>query len=280
MLALPFVGVSLATDRPLYTIYTASAKGTYYQFGLDIQRACPHLKIQVINTHGSLDNVNNLIQPSVMRTGHQFALVQNDALAAMTEDEPRLKALITPAMRMYSEEITVLVSKSSNIQSLSDLAGKRVAVGVVGSGTWFSAAAIKSQLGITWASIEIPAEESLLGVLSGDIDALITVSGHPVKFFSELGASMKGHVKLLNMSGVELDQMYKTAVLPKNTYLWQDRAVELRSTRSTMITPSSTPESATRALIQCISSKQEELRAWGHPKWRTMQFPAVSTKTK
>ena len=261
--------------RPLYTIYTASARGTYYRFGEDLSRACSNLNVQVISTDGSLDNINHLIQPQAIRTGYRFAFVQNDALTSVMGTEPRARNLIKPIMTMYPEDITVLANTGSQINSLKDLDGKRVAVGVVGSGIWFTAATIRAQLGINWIPVERSPEESILAVLVGDVDAMVMVGGHPVKLFSELGSYVKDRVKLVNMTDGELNKLYNISKLPSGTYLWQDQTVELRTTRSAMIAAADVPQSAVDALVACVSTNISELRRWGHPKWADVQLPKL-----
>jgi TRAP transporter TAXI family solute receptor len=261
--------------RPVYTLYTAGIKGTYYRFAEDITRACPNLNIQIVSTDGSLDNVNHLIEPQAMRAGHRFGFVQNDAMVAVLGSEPRAKSLVKTVMPMYPEDITVLVNRASNINSMRDLEGKRVAVGVIGSGVWFTASSMRAQLGVNWIPVERSPEESILGVLVGDLDAMISVGGHPFKLYSELGAYVRDRVKLVPMTDTELNKLYASSKLPADTYLWQDQDVELRTTRSLLIASADVPQSAVNALTSCISTSLNELRRWGHPRWNDVHLPLI-----
>lgn len=263
--------------RPLYTIYTGSPKGTYYRFAEDMTKACQNLNIQIVATDGSLDNVNHLIQQPAMRTGHRFALVQNDAMTSVVGSDARAGS-IKPIMAMYREDITVLANKNAHVHSLKDLEGKRVSVGVVGSGTWFTSSTIKTQLGITWTPVERSPEESILSVLVGDIDAMVIVGGHPIKLFNELGIFVKDRVKLVNMADEQLNKFYQISKLPNGTYIWQDDGVELRATRSALVSAADVSQPAIDALMSCINSHLPELRRWGHPKWADVQLPQLKPK--
>lgn len=269
---------SLAADsavidrRPIYTIYTASQRGTYYKIAEDIQRACNNLNIQIETTDGSLDNINRLITPQILKTGNRFAFAQIDVLTSIFGSEPHVKPLVQVVLEVYAEDINVFVNKMSKIESLKDLEGKRVAIGVVGSGVWFTANAIKNQLGLNWIAVEKTPEESILEVLIGDIDAMILVAGHPVRMFSELSARMQDRIKLLSLKNAELGRRYSTSQLVERTYLWQPEAVELRSTKSVLIAAKDVPSTSVAELLSCIKSNEAALRRWGHPKWNEVKF--------
>lgn len=266
--------------RPLFTIYTASAKGTYYQIGSNIRRACPELNVQVIETDGSLDNLSELVQKPVLKAGNRFALVQSDVFKTLATKQQGLFDGIKVIMPLYQEDITVLVNPESGISTLRDLAGKKVSAGAIGSGVWFTATTIKSQLGIDWVKVDKTQEESMLMVLTGEIDALFIVGGHPLKILNELGPSMKSLVKIINISSTDLNEMYGTTRLAANTYPWQPEAVDLRSTKSLLVAAANVTPSATLALTSCITSNISELRSWGHPKWNEVKLSKAYDNVK
>lgn len=259
--------------RPIYTIYTASPRGTYYKIAEDIRRACNNLNIQIENTDGSLDNINHLITPQILKTGHRFALAQNDVLTSLFGSDANVKQLVQIVLELYNEDINILVNRASKIESLKDLDGKRVAVGTITSGVWFTANAIKNQLGINWIAVETAPEESILSVLTGEIDAMILVAGHPVQMFSELSARMRDRVKLLSLKDAGLNRKYSTSRLPEWTYLWQPEIVELKSTKSVLVAAKDVPTDAINDLLSCVKSNEAALRRWGHPKWNEVKFP-------
>lgn len=260
-----------AQDKPLLNIYTASVRGTYHRFGEDIERACSQIfKIQVIPSDGSLANINNLIVPQPIR-GARFAFVQQDALTSVMGSDPEVRGLVQSVLPMYSEDISILTSRQSNIKTVSDLNAKRVSIGVVGSGVWFTAQNLQKQLGVRWIPIERSPDESILGVLTGDIDAMIMVTGHPFQLYQELGPLMKSRIKLLDMSGLEVPGYEKTE-LREITYPWQDREVELLSTRSLLIAARDVPDKIIRELLSCIADNQDDLKRWGHPKWKEVKI--------
>ena len=128
--------VALAQD---VGIITGSEKGTYYRFGLDLQKLLkPNgFNVTVHPSRGSVDNIYAVYQ----RPGVQIGIVQADVLAFITRIQSNpLLAQIAKKTRLvfplYNEEIH-LVGKRG-IRDFDDLAGKRVAIGRDGSGTYLT----------------------------------------------------------------------------------------------------------------------------------------------
>lgn len=259
----------------MYVLYTGSVHGTYYKIAGDISRACPRFDFEVISTQGSLENLNNLITRHPVHKGYRIAMVQDDALSSIIGPRAKQRATIKHIMAMYNEDITIVVSRSSNIHSLLDLSGKRVAVGALGSGTWFTSASIRTAVGIDWVPVETSPEESILSVLTGDVDAMFLVGGHPLMLLSELGSSVKNDIEILN---IKEELSYVRSKLSANVYQWQDREVDLRTVRSSLISATDVPQPAVIALRSCISAALPSLRRWGHTKWKDVKSPLSSKK--
>jgi len=120
-------------------IVTGSEKGTYYQFGLNLQRLMKSngINLTVSPSKGSVENVFAVYQ----RPATQLGIVQSDVLAfvARVETDPVLQRIakkIKMVFPLYNEEIHIL---GRNVASFDDLADKRVAIGREGSGTYLTA---------------------------------------------------------------------------------------------------------------------------------------------
>jgi TRAP transporter TAXI family solute receptor len=260
-----------AQEKPFINLYTASIRGTYHRMGEDIERACgAQFNIQVIPTDGSLANVNNLIVPQPIR-GFRLAFIQQDALSSIMGSENRVRGLLHTVMTLYSEEISILVSKESKIDSIEDLAGKRVAIGVVGSGVWFTSQNLQRHLNTRWIPVERGPDEALLGVVTGELDAMVMVAGQPFNLYNELGKLMKSRIKLLDLGDVNAPG-YEKKSLKEQVYPWQDQPVELLSTRALLAAARDVPESIIKDLLSCIVDNQTDLKRWGHPKWKEVKF--------
>jgi TRAP transporter TAXI family solute receptor len=259
--------------KPLYTVYTGFQKGTYALIAEDIQKACPQFQINVEPTQGSLANINALIAPPVIKNGHRLALVQKDALDAILGSEPKAKTVYKMVMPFYSEEITIIANKKSGIKTLKDLNGKRVASGLPGSGMWFTANTIRNALNIKWLQVDRLPEESILLVLTGEVDAMLIVGGSPVRLFQELGQSMAERILMIPITETEFEKVYQPARIPALTYLWQDYPVETKATQSILIAAADVPDNAIKEFNSCLAKNLSAIKKFGHPKWKEINFP-------
>src|SRR5688572_2492534 len=204
-------------------IVTGSEKGTYYQFGLNLQRLMKSngINLTVSPSKGSVENVFAVYQ----RPATQLGIVQSDVLAfvARVETDPVLQRIakkIKMVFPLYNEEIHIL---GRNVASFDDLAGKRVAIGREGSGTYLTA-----RLMFKVAEIEpkemlpIDTDQALAALKAGQIDAMFYVAGAPVKLFTE-GVTEADGLSLVPINNKNVTEFYPTVDLPAATYGWQSR---------------------------------------------------------
>ena len=268
------IGLLLSTTNmaePI-TLYTGFQKGTYNVAGGDLQKACsPKLDITV-EPGGSLTNLNALINTPVYKSGNRFALVQREVYDMVIGPVPKPKP-VKRVMPLFQEEITILVNKSKQIKDLRDLAGRRVAAGAAGSGIWVTSALISTTLDLKWLSIERTPEESILLLLTGDIDAMVVVGSHPLRLFRELPSTFSNYVEILDLSGhSKLDSIYPTdAVIPANTYIWQQTPIKTKSTTTYLLAAEDVPPKVIKEFKSCIQTNLPMLKKMGHPKWQTLK---------
>ena len=111
---------------------TGSEGGSYHRFGLAMQRelAKQNLELQLRPSRGSLDNLQRLTDGS----GEvQLGLIQSGTELLL---EPAQRSQLIGLSALYHEPLWLFQRQGVNITRLSDLQGKRVAVGSEGSGTW------------------------------------------------------------------------------------------------------------------------------------------------
>ncbi len=183
-----FSGISFAEQSSPVPmgIVTGGPKGTYYQFGLNLEQlmAQSGIKLNVANSNGSVENVYAVYK----RPNTQMGIVQSDVLAfvAKVQTDPVLKNIakkIKMIFPLYNEEVHLL--GVSSIADFDQLEGKRVAIGQEGSGTFLTAKLLFEVSEVNPAEmIEIGADEALSQLKAGQIDALFYVAGYPVKLFT------------------------------------------------------------------------------------------------
>ncbi|MBL4834169.1 MAG: ABC transporter substrate-binding protein [Pseudomonas sp.] len=111
---------------------TGSEGGGYHQFGLALKERLAEdgLTLELHTSRGSLDNLARLTagSPDV-----QLGLIQSGTTRLLERSElKRLEGLAA----LYHEPLWLFQREGEGIERLSDLYGKRVALGSEGSGTW------------------------------------------------------------------------------------------------------------------------------------------------
>jgi len=174
LLLLAWTGVGSAADPKADNkmgIITGGEKGTYYQFGLDLQKLMrlSEITLNVYNSKGSIENVFAVYQ----RPGVQLGIVQSDVLAFISRlqtDQNLIKIAKKTRMvfPLYNEEIHVLGRRG--LADFEDLNGKRVAVGRDGSGTFLTARVLLQLSDVKpSAMVPIDTDEALAELKAGRI---------------------------------------------------------------------------------------------------------------
>ena len=143
------------------TIASGSKSGAYFQYAKRYAEilARNNIRLEVINTQGSLDNIGLLSDGKV-----DVAFVQGGVGDANAQ--PDLMSLGS----LYFEPLWVFVSDRSKIQHLSDLSGRKIAAGAEGSGTWAVVRRLMDENGIDPESATIQHLSSAEGVI-GPVEA-------------------------------------------------------------------------------------------------------------
>src|SRR5205809_3982018 len=120
-------------------IATGAKNGAYYAFAQRYARLLANdgISLEVVSTAGSVENFDLLKKGEV-----SLGLVQGGS--ATDDDKERLQSLGS----LFLEPVWAFTRKQQTIKRFSELEGKRVAVGVGGSGTYLLAVQLLSAAGI------------------------------------------------------------------------------------------------------------------------------------
>jgi uncharacterized protein len=259
-------------------VTTGSEKGTYYQFGLNLQTlARSHgSKLTVYPSKGSVDNVYAVYQ----KPGVQMGIVQSDVLAfvARVQTDPVLKRIakkVKMVFPLYNEEVHLLARRG--IASFDDLADKRVAIGREGSGTYLTTRLLFKVSEIAPREmVLIDTDEALAELKAGRIDAMFFVAGYPVKLLAE-GVTEADDLVLVPILNKDITEFYPRASIPASSYPWQPQAVETVAVKAVLVSFDFRRldcENVGR-FAQVVSGNLDWLIKNGHPKWKSvdLDFP-------
>jgi TRAP transporter TAXI family solute receptor len=196
-------------------LITGSDKGTYYQFGLNLQALVKPqgIDLTVYPSRGSVENVYAVFQ----RPGVQMGIVQADVLAFVSriQTDPVLKRIASKTklvFPLYNEEIHLLGRR--DIASFDDLADKRVAIGRDGSGTYLTSRLLfKTSEVVPKEMVPIDTDEALAELKAGRIDAMFYVAGYPVRLLTEKVTADDG-LALIPITNKSIAEFYPVVEIP------------------------------------------------------------------
>lgn len=191
---------------------TGSATGNYYQFGnamCTVLNRVTGANITVNATGGSTENARLLGSGE-----NEFSMIQSDVFnyaqqgIELFDGSPITNFQAITAC--YPEMVQIVVSKSSGIKSIPDMAGKNVCVGAVGSGYEVAARQILGAYGMSYDDInETFADQSTAknGIQDGTFDAMFMCSGYPNSNVTEL--SLNGNIELVSIDDEHMEILLK-----------------------------------------------------------------------
>jgi TRAP transporter TAXI family solute receptor len=170
-------------------------------------------------------------------------------------------------LNLYLEEIHV-IAKNPNIRSLSDLAGKKVAVGPEKSGSALTGTVLLAVHNVQVEKSYDAPTEALRKLETGELDALIFVAGAPVPAFEKLD---KGFHFVQLPASAELEQIYVKTKIGGTVYTWSDETETYAVPSVIMTRARNDAQYATtlQKLVLSIITNKENLDSTGHPKWKT-----------
>jgi len=243
-----FLGYSVpqtaaAEDLRFFKIASGSRGGTYFPIASALakvisnppgSKSCenggncgvPDLTATAQSTGGSVANVDALLAKK-----YPAAIAQSDVTYwSYTGTGPfrtrKPNTLLCVISSLYPEDVHLVASKKSNINKLEDLSGKRVALGERDSGSLLGAQLLVRAYGLQEGKDFTPSflnfEGAQTAMKNGEIDAFITVAGHPSKSISEMIKAHGAHLVPIVGKGrdtlAEKSPFYAVSRIPAGVY--------------------------------------------------------------
>jgi TRAP transporter TAXI family solute receptor len=256
-------------------LVTGGPKGTYYQFGLNLQALMKQngIDLRVYNSTGSVENVYAVYQ----RPATQIGIVQSDVLAfvARVQSSPVLRRIAKKTKMifpLYNEEVHIVARPE--IESFDDLADKRVAIGREGSGNYLTARLLFNIAEVTPREmVTIDTEEALAELKAGRVDAMFYVVGQPAKLFMEGVTELDG-LALIQITNKSITEFYPKAQIPADTYRWQAKPVETVAVKSVLISYDFRQRDCENVgkFAKIVADNIDWLIKNGHPKWKAVDL--------
>ncbi len=226
---------------------------------------------------GSVQNILDLLYLRHI----DVAIVQADVLEYFKARSvhPDVENAIRYVAKLHNEELHLLVR--DDIQSVQDLAGKRVSFGALGSGTYITASILFGALKIGVQPIMLDQALALEKLKSGKIDGLVYVVGKPARLFTKI--SPEDGLKLLALPLPDkLLETYLPSKLTSEDYpnlIAADGPLQTIGVGSVMAVYNWDPENWRYAKVERFTKaffeEFDALRGPGrHPKWAEVNLAA------
>ena len=254
-----------SSDSPVaITLATGGTSGTYYAVGgvlktvLDSKLTLSTLNVE--STGASVANVNMITDGEA-----QMAILQTNALWVAG---------------IYNETVQILAKPGIN--TVSDLKGKTVCVGDVGSGTEINAWQVLGAAGLTKDDVNAvngSFQDGVDQLKDGKIDAAFTVAGAPTTAIVDYATT--NTLNLVSLSDDELaaiQEAYPFLIrddLAADTYTGQDADVTCVAIQATLVASEELSEDVVYEFVKAMFDNKDALTK-GHAKFGFLDPEAAS----
>ncbi|BBD78112.1 TAXI family TRAP transporter solute-binding subunit [Hydrogenophilus thermoluteolus] len=260
-----------AQGQTFVTILTGGTSGVYYPLGVALSQVVgqvlPNAKVNVQATKASAENLNLLAKGRgevAFTLGDTFAHAWNgDAEAGFKTPLKELRTLAA----IYPNYIQIVASKDSGVRSLTDLKGKRVAVGAPRSGTEINARTIFQAAGFTYDDLGkveyVSFGESVELMKNRQLDATLISAGLGVAAVRDLAAALPIVLVPVPEAVVEKigNPVFQSETIPAGTYEGQSEDVQTVAIRNYLATHAGVDEDLVYAITKALFEHHDALVA-------------------
>ncbi|MEU9287793.1 TAXI family TRAP transporter solute-binding subunit [Streptomyces sp. NPDC048275] len=258
------------------TFSTGTPTGVYQKYGTLLQAAIandmPRLDVQLLNSDGSQENVRRVA------TGQaDFTIAAADAVETyILKNKPGADQLRGCA-RLYDDYVHLVVPRSSSVQSVADLKGKKVAVGPDGSGVRLIADHVLEAAGLDPQKDISPVPDGI-GTMPDllrqhKIDAFFWSGGLPTSAVQKL--SERSDIRLVAIGSDLIAKLheqggasryYRAAVMPADAYpeAQQGSSVQTLAVANFLITREDSDPGLTEELTHTVINSRDRIGAQVH----------------
>ncbi len=244
------------------TMGTGGESGTYYAFGGVLANYIgqkTNVKINVVSSGGSAANISDIVLNKTV----ELATVQSDVMTYAyngTNSFAESGALSDFRVLggLYAETVQ-LVTCDPNLTSVSDLKGKNVCVGDVGSGTYYNTIDVLAAYDMTIDDIKPIYQsfgDSAESLKDGKIDAAFLCAGAPTTAVTDLATSKP--VYLVSIDDEHMEKIladcpwYASLTIPAGTYNGFDQDTTTITVKATLVCSADLDEDVAYTIVSTI----------------------------
>ncbi|WNI28831.1 TAXI family TRAP transporter solute-binding subunit [Streptomyces sp. ITFR-6] len=250
---------------------TGVRTGVYQRYGERLKGALakdlPDVSIELQTSEGSQQNIARVATGKA-----DFTIATTDAVATYLRDRKPGAERLRGCVRLYDDYIQLVVDRESEIRKVSDLRGKKVAVGQQGSGVRLVADRLMTAAGLDPVNdvTAVPAGIDTMPKLlqDGKLDAFFWSGGLPTTAVADL--SDRFAIRLVPLEDTLIKQLqaaggstryYRSAVMPADAYrnAQQGQAVPTVAVANVLVTTDRTDAAMTEAFTRTVIDSRDRI---------------------
>ena len=268
------------------TFTTGGSSGTYYAFGNVLAQYITNnsdVAVTAVAGNGSADNIDKL-EMEVAQLGFVQSDVANYAYNGIKFEQYEGMPVdcFTAIAALYTETVQ-LVTCDPGIKSMSDLRGKSVSIGSMGSGVYFNALDFLAAYGMTVEDIDpqyLSFGDSAEALKDGKVAAAFVVAGAPTPAVTDLSTSKQSYLVSLDDAAVEklieINPSYTKSVIPAGTYSGIDEDIITVGIKATIIANGQVTDEQAYTIVSTIFENKAAI-AEAHAKGLELDLEYAST---
>ena len=264
------------------TIGTGGVTGTYYPTGGAVCRMVNKLKKQtgircsVESTGGSVYNVNT-IKAGELDLGISQSDTAYQAYNGQGKFEGKAQKNLRSVIAIYPELLAFVTRKGSGINSMTDMAGKKINIDVPGSGTRMTTEIVMDAFGVKGSSLALKSElKSTEGpnmLKDKKIDGYFGVFGHPTANIKDASNSLD--INIVPITGSAIDKLvakypyYAKGSISGTFYKGVTKDVPSIGVKAVLVSSTALDEKAVYVVTKAILDNFESFKKL-HPAYKTI----------
>ncbi|MFZ5648518.1 MAG: TAXI family TRAP transporter solute-binding subunit [Bacillota bacterium] len=257
-------------DPVTMSIASGKAGGTWYPMGGAlaeiVQQSVPGSTVSTMQGTGDANiiGVNN----GQYTMGLSFSFSNADAYSGTGTFEGKPQKNIAGMVALYNSPLQIVVRADSNIKSIEDLKGKRIAPGLVGTSGEVLVRNILKVHGLTYkdmAKVEhLAYADAAMLMQDGHLDAFMPFTTVPAPVIQDLAVSTKG-VRLLTISPEKFAELkkinpgYSEFAIKANSYQGQTEDVVCVGSNNVVIVQKSLSEDLVYKMVKGIVENKKKM---------------------
>ena len=269
-MAISVAGCGEDKGENFLNIATGGTAGTYYPIGTAISEII-NKNVQGVNasaqsTGASVANVNMLAEGQV-----EMAIVQNDiayyAVNGQNVFDKKIENLRGIAS-LYPETFQFVTLIGSGIRNVEDMKGKRVAVGVKGSGVEANVRQILQAYNMTYDDIDeqfLSFAEGATALKNGTVDVACVTAGYPTPSVQDVAEQQR--IRIIPLDEQKITTLiidypfYTRTVIPAGVYQGFDQEIPTVSVMAILVATDKIDDKTGYDLTKAIFSNTDKLVA-------------------